>query len=166
MCNSAFSRIVVSDTVILIYQLFAATVCGCRNGWFAFAPADNFYTAMIDCDKNSSFRRSSIILDILCQTCFDIKYQVRKTVFAKTVLTLYANYILRIAQRGMGKWELPHNENKCGNADLFSFALGRAHTPVRCISAPLLKQGISLARRMLPKILDFSLCKFTWKNLN
>ena len=49
------------------------------------------------------------ILDILCQTCFDIKYQVNKTVFAKTVLTLYANFILRIAQRGMGKCELPHN---------------------------------------------------------
>ena len=45
------------------------------------------------------------ILDILCQTCFDIKYQVNKTVFAKTVLTLYANFILRIAQRGMGKMQ-------------------------------------------------------------
>ena len=132
----------------------------------------------------SLLHNTFFILDILCQTCFDIKYQVHKTVFAKTVLTLYANYILRIAQRGMGKCELPHNENKCGNADLFSFALGRAHTPqqgsrkacfvgkgratkrlsfriyaetisavfalTRCISAPLLKQGIALVRRMLP----------------
>ena len=55
MCNSTFSYVIVNDTIPLVYQLFAASVCGCGNGGFTLAPADYFYTAMINCDSKASF---------------------------------------------------------------------------------------------------------------
>jgi hypothetical protein len=53
MHNTAFSCVIMNDTVILIYQLFTAAVSGGSNGRFAFSSADYFYTTMIYCYKKS-----------------------------------------------------------------------------------------------------------------
>lgn len=73
MCNSAFSCVIVGDTVILICQFFAATISGCGNGGFAFASADDFDTAMIDCDNKTSFRatkKSNLAIALNCGMYF------------------------------------------------------------------------------------------------
>ena len=117
MCNSAFPRIVVRDTVIIVYQLFAASVCGGCNDWFAFAPADNFYTAMIDCYKNSSFLpqqyytwyfvsnlfwyKISSQQNSFCENCFDA---IRKFYFAYSTKGYGENAVCPIMKTNAKRW--------------------------------------------------------------
>jgi hypothetical protein len=51
MDYAAFAGVIVFNPVILIEDFFARPVCRCRNRGFAFATADDFYTAMVDCDR-------------------------------------------------------------------------------------------------------------------
>lgn len=51
MYHAALAGVVVDNTVIFIFDDFARSICRrCDNG-FAFATADDFNTAMVNCDR-------------------------------------------------------------------------------------------------------------------
>lgn len=54
MYNTAFSCVVVGQSVPLIRQFFSGSIGCCGYGRFAFSPADNLNTAMVDCDSITS----------------------------------------------------------------------------------------------------------------
>lgn len=56
MNYAAFAGVVVGDSVILIRDGLPRPISGGRNCGFAFATADDFNAAMVDCDGVASFR--------------------------------------------------------------------------------------------------------------
>jgi len=49
MRDAALTRVVMDEAVVLAGDFFAAAICRRRDRRFAFAPADDFNAAMIDC---------------------------------------------------------------------------------------------------------------------
>ena len=72
MHNATLAGVIVNFSVTLVCDFLAAAVSCRRNCRFAFAAADDFNAAMIDCDR----LLLSVLIEYIIVKCYNLRGQI------------------------------------------------------------------------------------------